>query len=205
MSPSTSQRSACAVAGSRSAGVLLKHCSGPAASQATGSGRDPAAFARHRLKLPELALAQDASAMRSSPSSSRSATQRALGSPGIRRLRSAAGERAARLPRGPATGRPHAVRPADNLRRWRPRRWPAAAPAGLRRSGRPSAPPARPGRGPAAVRPPPGHAAAGFVHQVEADHHPVGDLQHLQHQVQVALQPGGIDDDHGHIGLGRRG
>ena len=36
----------------------------------------------------------------------------------------------------------------------------------------------------------------GLVHQVDADHHPVGDLHGLQHQVQVALQAGGVADHH---------
>ena len=39
-----------------------------------------------------------------------------------------------------------------------------------------------------------------FVYEVQADDGPVGDLQHLQHQVQVALQAGAVDDDDGDIG-----
>ena len=35
----------------------------------------------------------------------------------------------------------------------------------------------------------------GFVHQVQAEHSPIGDLQHLQGQVQVALQASGVDHD----------
>ena len=33
---------------------------------------------------------------------------------------------------------------------------------------------------------------AGFIHQVDADHRAGGDLQRLQHKVQVALQAGGV-------------
>ena len=32
-----------------------------------------------------------------------------------------------------------------------------------------------------------------LVHQVEADHHAVGDLEHLQREVEVALEPRGVD------------
>ena len=42
---------------------------------------------------------------------------------------------------------------------------------------------------------------ARFVHQVQADHHPVGDLQDLQHQIQVALQRRGVGHHDRHIRL----
>ena len=43
--------------------------------------------------------------------------------------------------------------------------------------------------------------ALGLVHQVQADDRPVGDLQHLQHEVQIALKPRGVDHDDGHVRL----
>jgi hypothetical protein len=44
-------------------------------------------------------------------------------------------------------------------------------------------------------------AALRFVHEVQADHDAVRDLEHLQHDVQVALEYGGIDHHDGHVGL----
>ena len=41
---------------------------------------------------------------------------------------------------------------------------------------------------------------AGLVHQVQEHHHPVGDAQYLQHEVQVALETGGVDHHHGDVG-----
>jgi hypothetical protein len=40
-----------------------------------------------------------------------------------------------------------------------------------------------------------------LVHQVQADHDAVRDLEHLQHDVQVAFEHRGIDDHDGHIRL----
>ena len=40
-----------------------------------------------------------------------------------------------------------------------------------------------------------------LIHEVETHHHPVGDLQNLEHEVEVPLQPGGVHDDHGDVGL----
>jgi hypothetical protein len=43
--------------------------------------------------------------------------------------------------------------------------------------------------------------AAGLVHQVQADHDTIRDLQHLQDQVEIALQPGNVADDQRDIRL----
>ena len=43
--------------------------------------------------------------------------------------------------------------------------------------------------------------APSLIHQVEADHHPTGDLQDLQRQRKIALQPSRVEHHHGHIGL----
>ena len=40
-----------------------------------------------------------------------------------------------------------------------------------------------------------------LVHQVETHHRAIGDFQHLQHEVQIALEAGGIDHHHRDIGL----
>ena len=40
-----------------------------------------------------------------------------------------------------------------------------------------------------------------FVHEVDADHGPAGELQDLEDQVQVPLQGGGVADDDGCVGL----
>ena len=42
--------------------------------------------------------------------------------------------------------------------------------------------------------------ALGLVHQVDGDDHAVGDLEHLQHEVQVALERRGVDDDDRRVG-----
>ena len=42
--------------------------------------------------------------------------------------------------------------------------------------------------------------APGLVHQIHVDHHPVGDVEDLQHEVQVALEAGGVDHRHRHVG-----
>ena len=42
--------------------------------------------------------------------------------------------------------------------------------------------------------------APGLVHQVDVDHHPVGDVEDLQHEVQVALEPRRVDHRHRHVG-----
>ena len=39
-----------------------------------------------------------------------------------------------------------------------------------------------------------------LVHQVETDHDPVGDLEHLQREIEVPLEPRGIEDHHRHVG-----
>ena len=44
-------------------------------------------------------------------------------------------------------------------------------------------------------------APACLVDQVQADDNPVGDLQYLEDEVQVAFQPGGVDDHHGDVRL----
>ena len=44
---------------------------------------------------------------------------------------------------------------------------------------------------------------AGLVHQVQADNNPVGDFKHLQDQIEIALEAGGINDDHGYVGLAK--
>ncbi len=40
----------------------------------------------------------------------------------------------------------------------------------------------------------------GLVHQIEADDHSIGDLEHLDHQVEVALETGRVDHDDGDVG-----
>ncbi len=40
----------------------------------------------------------------------------------------------------------------------------------------------------------------GLVHQIEADDHSIGDLEHLDHQVEVALETGRIDHDDRDVG-----
>ena len=39
-----------------------------------------------------------------------------------------------------------------------------------------------------------------FVHQVDGDDHAVGDLEHLQHEIQVALERARVDDDDRAVG-----
>ena len=40
----------------------------------------------------------------------------------------------------------------------------------------------------------------GLVHQVQADHRSFRDLQHLEHEVEIALEHGGVDDDQRAVG-----
>jgi hypothetical protein len=39
----------------------------------------------------------------------------------------------------------------------------------------------------------------GLIHQVQANHHAIRDLQHLKHKVQVPLEPRGIHHDDRHV------
>ena len=50
----------------------------------------------------------------------------------------------------------------------------------------------------------PDPVTARLIHQVEADHDAVGDLEDLQHQVEVPLQPGRVHHHHGHVGIAKQ-
>ena len=42
--------------------------------------------------------------------------------------------------------------------------------------------------------------AFGLVHQIDRHHHALGDLEHLQDEIEVSLERGRVDDDHCGVG-----